>query len=200
MKSNFLDLPTDCPQRERAGWTGDAQIFTPSASFLMDTRAFFRKWLKELSLEQFPSGMVGNFVPNPYRLIKGGMANLLKRLDGSAGWGDVATIMPWALYWAYGDTQMLERQYESMKAWVDYVQKQAKRVNWVKEAQPCLLVQPLLPRHPPFDLGYRLSLGRMARARWRQHDSYGIRYAETPGLWQPGGGYGLLRQLGAHPG
>jgi len=59
MKSNFLDLPTDCPQRERAGWTGDAQIFATSASFLMDTRAFFRKWLKELSLEQFPDGKVG---------------------------------------------------------------------------------------------------------------------------------------------
>lgn len=136
MKSNFLDLPTDCPQRERAGWTGDAQIFTPSASFLMDTRAFFRKWLKELSLEQFPSGMVGNFVPNPYRLINGGMASFLKRLDGSAGWGDAAVIMPWSLYWAYGDTQVLERQYNSMKAWVDYVQKQARRVNWLKKLNP----------------------------------------------------------------
>jgi alpha-L-rhamnosidase len=136
MKSNFLDLPTDCPTRERAGWTGDAQIFAPSASFLMDTRAFFRKWLKDLTVEQFPSGMVGNFVPNPYRLVKGGVANILKLADGSAGWGDVAAIMPWALYWAYGDVQVLERQYESMKAWVEHVRKQARRVNWSKRLTP----------------------------------------------------------------
>jgi alpha-L-rhamnosidase len=136
MKSNFLDLPTDCPQRERAGWTGDAQIFTPSASFLMDTRAFFRKWLKELSLEQFPDGMVGNFVPNPYRLVKGGSARFFKLLDGSSGWGDVSVIMPWALYWAYGDVQLLERQYESMKAWVEHVQKRSRRVNGSKKLNP----------------------------------------------------------------
>jgi alpha-L-rhamnosidase len=131
MKSNFLDLPTDCPQRERAGWTGDAQIFTPSAAFLMDTRAFFRKWLKELTIEQFTNGMVGNFVPNPYRLIKSGLISL-EKLDGSSGWGDVATIMPWALYQAYGDSQWLEDQYESMKAWVAYVRGRAAKKNWTK--------------------------------------------------------------------
>jgi alpha-L-rhamnosidase len=136
MKSNFLDLPTDCPQRERAGWTGDAQIFTPSASFLMDTRAFYRKWLKELSLEQFPSGMVGNFVPNPYRLTAEGMARMLRLLDGSSGWGDVAVMMPWALYWAYDDRQILEEQYASMKAWVDYMHKTARRVNWSRLINP----------------------------------------------------------------
>jgi len=136
MKSNFLDLPTDCPQRERAGWTGDAQIFAPSAAFLMDTRAFFSKWLRELSLEQFSNGMVGNFVPYPYRLINDRMANLQKRLDGSSGWGDAATLIPWALYWAYGDTTMLERQYESMKAWVEYVQGRARQVPWIKKLNP----------------------------------------------------------------
>jgi alpha-L-rhamnosidase len=133
MKSNFLDLPTDCPQRERAGWTGDAQIFAPSASFLMDTRAFFCKWLKDLSLEQFPSGMLGNFVPNPYRLARGAATALFKKLDGSSGWGDAAVIIPWALYWAYGDVQFLERQYASMKAWVDYQHKQIRRVRWTKK-------------------------------------------------------------------
>lgn len=136
MKSNFLDLPTDCPTRERAGWTGDAQIFTPSASFLMDMRAFFRKWLNELRIEQFPNGMVGNFVPNPYRLTSSGSARFLKWLDGSSGWGDVSVIMPWALYWAYGDVTVLEDQYESMKAWVEHVQKQARRVNWSKKISP----------------------------------------------------------------
>ncbi len=132
MKSNFLDLPTDCPQRERAGWTGDAQIFTPSASFLMDTRAFFRKWLKELVLEQRPDGMVGCFVPNPYRLLKTNSARLFGVFDGSAGWGDVAVLMPWYLYQAYGDLQILKDQYESMQAWLGYVQKRAEKVNYSK--------------------------------------------------------------------
>jgi alpha-L-rhamnosidase len=136
MKSNFLDLPTDCPQRERAGWTGDAQIFAPSASFLMDTRAFFSKWLRELSLEQFPNGMLGNFVPNPYRLANDGMSKFLRLTDGSSGWGDAAVFIPWALYWAYGDRQILEDQYESMRAWVGYVTKQAGRVNWAKRFSP----------------------------------------------------------------
>jgi alpha-L-rhamnosidase len=140
MKSNFLDLPTDCPQRERAGWTGDAQIFTPSASFLRDTRAFFRKWLKELAIEQFPNGMVGNFVPNPYRLVQGGLAGILSRLDGSAGWGDVATMMPWALYQAYADVRLLESQYESMKAWVEYVRERAGKKNWSKNVNPGYLL------------------------------------------------------------
>jgi alpha-L-rhamnosidase len=136
MKSNFLDLPTDCPTRERAGWTGDVQIFTPSASYLTDTRAFFGKWLKELSLEQFPNGMVGNFVPNPYRRTRGGSAELLKLLDGSAGWGDAAVIVPWEMYRAYGDEQVLENQYESMKAWLAFVQDRAGHLNWSKWLNP----------------------------------------------------------------
>ncbi len=136
MKSNFLDLPTDCPQRERAGWTGDAQIFAPSASFLMDTQAFLRRWLKELTLEQAPDGKVGNFVPDPYRLAQGLVSRIFKMLDGSAGWSDVAVMMPWDVYWAFGDVGVLEAQYESMKAWVDYVQTHARRVNWAKKLNP----------------------------------------------------------------
>ena len=132
MKSNFLDLPTDCPTRERAGWTGDAQIFTPSASFLMDTQAFFRKWLAELRDEQFENGMVGNFVPNPYRLRK----SFLNRLDGSCGWGDVAVMMPWALYQAYGDKSILEEQYQSMKAWINYIASQTKKSNFLHRWAP----------------------------------------------------------------
>ncbi len=133
MKSNFLDLPTDCPQRERAGWTGDAQIFAPSASFLMDTRAFFRKWLTELRHEQLPDGRLGNFVPNPYRLRK------LMRPElnaSSSGWGDVAVMMPWALYQAYGDKTLLDTQYESMKAWVENVRTRARKMNWSKYFNP----------------------------------------------------------------
>lgn len=135
MKGNFLDLPTDCPQRERAGWTGDAQVFTPSAAFLMDTRAFFRKWLTELRHEQRADGMMGNFVPNPYRLKK----SLLNGLDGSAGWGDVAVLMPWYLYQAYGDLRILQDQYQSMKAWVEYMKTRARHMNWTKNFSPSIL-------------------------------------------------------------
>lgn len=136
MKSNFLDMPTDCPHRERAGWTGDVQIFTRSAAFLMDTRAFFRKWLQELTLEQFASGMVGNFVPNPYRLAR---APRLSALDGSAGWGDAAVLTPMYLFQAYGDLEILERQYASMKAWVEYVRRRAQQLNWFKRFNPAYL-------------------------------------------------------------
>ncbi len=136
MKGNFLDIPTDCPTRERAGWTGDAQVFAPTASFLMDTSAFFGKWLKDLSLVQFPNGMVGNFVPNPYRLTSSMAENFLKKTDGSSGWGDAVVIIPWEVYRAFGDVQVLERQYKSMKAWVDYLQATCRRSNWSKKLNP----------------------------------------------------------------
>lgn len=136
MKGNFLDIPTDCPQRERAGWTGDAQIFAPSASLLMDTRAFLGKWLQDLCLEQLPNGMVGNFVPNPYRVAQEPLAHFLNLINGSAGWGDVTTLMPWALYQAYGDVRLLERQYASMQKWLDYVQTRARQVNWARRLHP----------------------------------------------------------------
>jgi len=86
MKSNFLEIPTDCPTRERAGWTGDAQIFISHqqlSSWIL--HAFFRKWLKDLSLDQFPDGKVSNLVPNPYRLIKGGVGQH-NELDGWCRW------------------------------------------------------------------------------------------------------------------
>lgn len=176
MKSNFLDLPTDCPQRERAGWTGDAQIFAPSAAFLMDVRAFFRKWLKELALEQYPNGMVGNFVPNPERLVKLDFPmKFLAALEGSAGWGDSATIIPWALYQAYGDVAFLEAQYESMKAWVEYVRGRATHTNWFKYLSP----------------RYLLDKERRSRQRWIWDTNYHW------GEWlEPGEAGGLKTLLG----
>jgi alpha-L-rhamnosidase len=111
-KGNFLDIPTDCPQRdERLGWTGDAQIFSGTACFNMDVSAFFSKYTYDLGKEQAKiGGMVPHIVP---------MANLNK--GGSSAWGDVATIMPWNVYEFYGDTDILEQQFESMRAWVDYI-------------------------------------------------------------------------------
>jgi alpha-L-rhamnosidase len=118
-KGNFVDVPTDCPQRdERLGWTGDAQVFVRTACFNMDVAAFFTKWLKDLVADQGESGSVPHVVPDV--LGRGRM-----RAGGSAAWGDAGVICPWTIYLCYGDTRILEEQYESMKAWVGYIQEQA---------------------------------------------------------------------------
>ena len=115
-KGNFVDVPTDCPQRdERLGWTGDAQAFCRTAAFNMDVAAFFTKWLKDLAADQYPDGKVPFVIPN---VLKNSNAT-------SAGWGDVATIAPWTMYKVYGDKQILETQYPSMKAYVEYIRKTA---------------------------------------------------------------------------
>ncbi|MCE5258457.1 MAG: glycoside hydrolase family 78 protein [Chloroflexi bacterium] len=136
MKSNFLDIPTDCPTRERSGWTGDAQIFARTGSFLMETAAFFTKWLRDLALEQYPSGMVPNVVPNANRPLhtKGMMA----AIEGSSGWGDAAVILPWTMYQVYGDTSLLADQYSSMRAWVEYMRTSASQIPWYKWLNPTL--------------------------------------------------------------
>ncbi|MCB8924894.1 MAG: family 78 glycoside hydrolase catalytic domain [Ardenticatenaceae bacterium] len=112
MRGNFLDVPTDCPQRdERLGWTGDLQVFSPTASFLYDVTGFLQSWLKDLAIEQCKAGgMVPQVVPM-----------VLDRPMPGAAWSDAATIVPWVLYQRFGDVQIIADQYESMKAWTDYV-------------------------------------------------------------------------------
>ncbi|HEX7014956.1 MAG TPA: glycoside hydrolase family 78 protein [Cyclobacteriaceae bacterium] len=111
-KGNFLDVPTDCPQRdERLGWTGDAQVFSRTAAFNMNVAAFFSKWLKDLAADQTSNGRVPFVIPNV----------LGEDASASAGWADAATIIPWAMYTAYGDTTFLRDQYASMKRWVDFM-------------------------------------------------------------------------------
>ena len=117
-KDNFLDVPTDCPQRsERLGWTGDAQVFVETAAFNMDVASFFTKWLGDLKADQYDDGSVTHIVPYIPVLGEGGV--------GSAAWSDAATIIPWVIYQKYGDVRILENQYESMKAWVDFMKKEA---------------------------------------------------------------------------
>ena len=119
-KGNFLDVPTDCPQRdERLGWTGDAQVFSPTASFNFETVGFYEKWLKDLALDQQDDGAVPHVIPNilSHTTRKGESA--------SSGWADVAVVVPWNVYQAFGDRRVLEEQYPSMKAWVEYMRKQA---------------------------------------------------------------------------
>lgn len=123
-KGNFVDVPTDCPQRdERLGWTGDAQVFIRTACFNMNVAAFFTKWLLDLSADQFPDGSVPFVVPDVLSGSSGGFFG--QRSAGSAAWGDAATVCPWTIYLCYGDTRILEQQYPSMEGWVNYMHSQA---------------------------------------------------------------------------
>ena len=116
-KSNFVDNPADCPQRdERLRWTGDAQVFCCTASMNMNTDAFFRKYMYDLAVEQAKDEYVPVVVPNILR--KTGIWQL-----PITGWDDAATVIPWTLYKHFGDTAVLEAQYPSMKAWVDFLHR-----------------------------------------------------------------------------
>jgi alpha-L-rhamnosidase len=119
-KGNFLDVPTDCPQRdERLGWTGDAQVFSRTAAFNMNVDNFFTKWLKDLSADQ-KDGRVPHVIPTV----------LGKDEVNSAGWSDVATIIPWNMYLAYGDRRLLDQQYPSMKAYVESIRRVTQNDLW----------------------------------------------------------------------
>ena len=121
-RGNFLDVPTDCPQRdERLGWTGDAQVFIKTASYLFDAERFFKKWLRDMAADQRESGEVGQVIPD-----------LMPEGPGSAAWGDAATICPWQVYQTYGDKAVLEDQFDCMRGWVDYITSATKTPNlWI---------------------------------------------------------------------
>lgn len=112
MRGNFLSIPTDCPQRdERLGWTGDIQVFAPTALFLFDSAGFLNSWLTDLALEQHADGSVPFTIPDILRTPT----------SSAAAWGDAAVVIPWTLYERTGDVDVLERQLASMRAWVDHV-------------------------------------------------------------------------------
>ena len=131
LKGNFLDIPTDCPQRdERLGWTGDAQVFIHAASYLHNVLPFFRKWLQDLALDQKPDGGVPFVIPDILGNLEPDSNNTSAAKHSSCGWGDAAVIIPWALYTYYGDKQVLEDSYLSMKGWVEYIRSQAVDNLW----------------------------------------------------------------------
>ena len=118
-KGNFVDVPTDCPQRdERLGWMGDAQVFARTAAFNMDVAGFFTKWLRDVAADQLENGSVPHVVPDI--LSKPGQPSA-----GSAAWADAAVIIPWTMYLSYGDRRILETQYPSMVKWVEYMRRRA---------------------------------------------------------------------------
>lgn len=143
-RANFLAVPTDCPQRERAGWTRDLQIFTPTAATLMGVATFLRRWFADVRAEQAArDGMVPIIVPMPPAMDLGAtppspsgadphdfaaLSAGLSAIDGAAGWGDVITMTPWELYRRYGDVSFLQDNVAAMRSWVDWQTREAARL------------------------------------------------------------------------
>jgi alpha-L-rhamnosidase len=120
-RGNFLSVPTDCPQRdERLGWMGDAQVFLRTASYNMDVAAFFTKWMIDVEDAQTPAGVFPDTAP---RLREGGNFVGLDGLGGAAGWADAGIIVPWTLWRVYGDRRIIERHWQAMAAWLDYLER-----------------------------------------------------------------------------
>lgn len=120
-KGNFLSVPTDCPQRdERLGWTGDGQVFSRTAAYNMDVAAFFTKWMTDIADAQTPEGIFPDTAP---RLREDRNFVGLDGLGGAAGWADAGVIIPWILWRVYGDRRIIERHYDAMAAWLDYIER-----------------------------------------------------------------------------
>jgi alpha-L-rhamnosidase len=142
MRGNFLDIPTDCPQRdERLGWTGDIQIFAPTACYLYDSAGFLESWLADLAAEQAAAGgIVPNFVPNI----------MAPQVSPAAAWGDAAVIVPWVVYQRSGDAGILAAQFDSMRAWMDALTKAAgPRRLWEGDIQFGDWLDPKAPPDKP---------------------------------------------------
>lgn len=116
LKGNFVDVPTDCPQRdERLGWTGDAQVFIPTASFLRNVSGFFSKWALDMSDAQKPNGAISSVAPE---------VDVRTSEDAGPGWSDAVIICPWEIYRAYGDRRILEQNFPAMQRYVEYLRLQ----------------------------------------------------------------------------
>jgi len=131
MRSNFCDIPTDCPTRERAGWTGDAGAFTPTGVYLADCYPVLRKWLAECRLAQKEDGLVANIAP-----VNNSGSYISNMLQGSSGWGDACVLVPWALYEVYGDKTILEENYEMMTKWLAFVENRAQKTRIQNQLNP----------------------------------------------------------------
>lgn len=121
-QGNMIYVPTDCPQREKAGWTGDMQVYAPTAGFLMDVEAFLRKWLANMRLEQRADGQIPHVIPDipSNRCVSHGYPEIC-----SSGWADACVIVPYVLYMIYGDPKILKENYTMMNRWMGYVEKKA---------------------------------------------------------------------------
>ncbi|WP_037805050.1 family 78 glycoside hydrolase catalytic domain [Streptomyces sp. NRRL F-5135] len=124
-RGNAVDVPTDCPTRERLAWTGDYQVFAPTATRLYDVLGFSRKWLRSVRDDQLPDGRIANFSPDGRR-VKHHLDDRLAMMTGSAGWGDAIVAVPWELYESYGDRDVLTENWEAMVRWVEWALETAR--------------------------------------------------------------------------
>ena len=124
-RGNACEVPTDYPQREKAGWTGDWQLFVPTAAYLFDVAGFSRKWLNDVRADQWDSGVVANISPSAGPAATG--AEFMAFTNGSSGWGDAIVMVPWEIYLATGDTGILEENWEAMNRWLGYVRRSAEQ-------------------------------------------------------------------------
>ncbi|MFK4836666.1 family 78 glycoside hydrolase catalytic domain [Microbacterium sp. ZW T2_14] len=140
-RGNAVDIPTDCPTRERLGWTGDYQIFAPTATRLYDVSGFTRKWLRSVGDDQLDDGRIANFSPDGRR-VKLHTDAQFAMMTGSAGWGDAITAVPWEMYTAYGDRSVLADNWDAMVRWVHWAlatasgSRHPSRVQRSSEPQP----------------------------------------------------------------
>ena len=121
---NSCEVPTDCPQREKAGWTGDWQLFVPTAAYLFDVTGFSRKWLRDVRADQWDNGVITNISPSPGPAATS--AEFMGFTNGSAGWGDAVVMVPWEVYLASGDAGILAENWEAMQRWLHFVQTTAE--------------------------------------------------------------------------
>jgi alpha-L-rhamnosidase len=121
-RGNACDIPTDCPTRERAGWTGDWQLYVPTASYLYDVAGFSAKWLRDLVVTQWADGTLNNMAPIPPAERTG----FLERVNGSAGWGDAIVLVPWEIFQEYGDAALLADTWPAMVRWLDRMERMAR--------------------------------------------------------------------------
>ena len=120
-KGNMLSIPTDCPQRERVGWTGDMQVFAPSSTFFLNTDTFIKRWLKSVRINQLDNGEIRDYSPTPLD----GKSSAFTGSNSSAGWGDAIIMVPWTLYERYNDKEALQENYDAMVKWLSFSKQSA---------------------------------------------------------------------------
>ncbi len=136
-RDNACEIPTDCPERERAGWTGDWQLFIPTGAFLYDVAGFSLKWLRDVAAEQLDDGRIINYSPDPLRQHISATGRWLG-MQGSSGWGDAIVMVPWEMWRAYGDRDVLVEMWPHMVSWVEFAATAARlhRHKSRQEARP----------------------------------------------------------------
>ncbi|MCB9855975.1 MAG: family 78 glycoside hydrolase catalytic domain [Phycisphaerales bacterium] len=147
-RANMMSVPTDCPQRdERLGWTGDILAFAQTATFNLDMAAFFEKWMRDMRDAQTKDGRFPDFAPHPF--------DAEVRFSGVPAWGDAGVFVPWTAYVNYGDTRIIEENYDAMKRWIDWIHRENPDLLWKNK------------RHN--DYGDWLNADTLKLAGWPEH-------------------------------